>query len=523
MKKIKELKKYLTNENLAILMMVVVIVQPIFDIDYLLYPFFDKIGVPLPSTVLYFIGLPILILLSLFTQSNNRKKTIIFISIYLGLVSIYTIVHHMFVRGMFEQLYLTNRYIYSFGTEVRYILTLIIPLLLVYSFYKSELNSNSIKKIVIISSALISIPIFLSNLFLFGPATYYDGPTLANFPTWFFGIYETHHPKTLTTKFFFSEGNTTGIILFSLYPLLIKQIFTESKKWLILFLIFIQGWAMYVLATRVATYGVTLMIGAIILVYLFLVLLRKEKFNWKPLIMLIIVFSIFLASLPHTPAVKNLEIDNRNDLAVFENDDNRKEWKDEIDNVQLIPGTAEFNYYYQHIFEVYYWLLTIPDVYYKWYYPYVIDPKFYVDLIFEYDFWERKSGRQFQQIFFDYKWNKLNETQKLFGFGYSRFMNGSILVEQDFIMQSYTLGYVGVALLNLPWIGIILYMLYVAICKIRYACNFELITLAISIVAILGGAYLSGHVLDQFFSSIYLSLFVGTALFELRRIDINKD
>ena len=519
MKIFEKIKNQLTNENLVVLMMSVVIVQPIFDIDYLLYPILNKIGVPLPSTFLYFIGLPVLVILSFMIKEKNKRKKVLFGGLYLGLVIAYSVVHHLFVKDMFEQLYLTNRYIYTFGTEIRYILTLIIPFGLVYAFYRTELNTNSIKKIVLTSSALISIPIFLSNLFLFGPATYYDGPTLANFPTWFFGIYETHHPKTLTTKFFFSEGNTTGIILFSLYPLLIRQLFTEKKRWLTLTLIVIQGWAMYVLATRVATYGVPLMIAAVVFVYLFLVVLKKERFDWKPLVMLVVVFSIFFASLPLTPAVKNLEIDNRNDLAVFENDENRKAWKDEIDNIELIPVTAEFNYYYQHIFEVYYWLLTIPDVYYKWYYPYVIDPKFYVDLIFEYEFWERKSGRQFQQIFFDYKWDKLTDTQKLFGFGYSRFMMGSILIEQDFVMQKFTLGYLGVALLNFPWIGILIYMLYLAIRKIKAACNFDLITLAIAIIAIMGGAYLSGHVLDQFFSSTYLALFVGTALYQLKHID----
>lgn len=521
MKFVNTLKKHINNENLVVLMMAVVIVQPIFDIDYLLFPLLDKINVPLPSTFLYFIGLPLLIFFAFLIKEQNKKRTLIFAGIYIGLIGVYTIAHHFYVRDMFEQLYLTNRYIYSVSTEIRYILTLVIPFGLVYAFYRTELNTDSIKKIVIVSSALISVPIFLSNLFLFGPATYYDGPTLANFPTWFFGIYETHHPKSLTTKFFFSEGNTTGIILFSIYPLLIRQLFTEKRRLLVLSLIFIQGWAMYVLATRVATYGVPLMIAAVIFVYLFLVVLKKERFNWKPFVMLIVIFSIFFASLPLTPAVKNLEIDNRNDLAVFENDENRKEWKDEIDNIDLIPGTAEFNYYYQHIFEVYYWLLTIPDVYYKWYYPYVIDPKFYVDLIFEYEFWERKSGRQFQQIFFDYKWDKLDDTQKLFGFGYSRFMMGSILIEQDFVMQTYTLGYIGVALLNLPWIGVVLYMLYLALRRIKSACNFDLIVLAISIVSILGGAYLSGHVLDQFFSTTYLALFVGTALFQL--VQLNKE
>ena len=184
----------------------------------------------------------------------------------------------------------------------------------------------------------------------------------------------------------------------------------------------------------------------------------------------------------------------------------------------MIPGSAEFNFYYQNIFENYYWLLTISEEYYKWFYPYVIDPKFYVDLIFEYDFWERQSGRQFQQIFFDYKWDKLNDTQKLFGFGYSRFMMGSILLEQDFLMQKYTLGYLGTVILTFPWLGLLIYMLYQVVRNIKKACNFDLIVYGVAFGAILGGAYMSGHVLDQFFSSTFLALFAGIILYKLNQL-----
>lgn len=520
MKKILELiKKINTNENFVILMSLIVLLQPIIDIDYLLFPILDKIGIPLPSTVFYFIGMPFVILLTFFLKEENKKKTFLFASIYGTIIIIYFVFHHINVKDLFDTLYLTNRYDYIMSTEIRYIVTLIIPFGLIYAFYKTEFTQKTINKIVIWSSILIAGPIFVSNLFLFGLSTYYDGYTLANFPTWFFGIYETHLPKYLTTRFFFSEGNTTGIILFSIYPILIRQIFSSNKKWFIGALIIIQGWAMYILATRVATYGVLLMLGFSILVYLFLVILKKEKFNWKPLLALLLIFSSFFVTLSYTPAVRNLEIDNRNDLAVYEDEELRLGWKDQIEpDEELIPGTEKFNYYYQNIFEQYYWLLTLPDIYYKWYYPYYFDPKFYVDLIFEYDFFERQNGRQFQKIFFDYKWAELTANQKLFGFSYSRFMYGSILLEQDFIMQVYTLGYIGSAILTFPWIGILLYMVYKALKSFKYIFDYDLIVLVIAFGSILGGAYLSGHVLDQFFSSTYLAFFASVILFKLNRL-----
>ena len=511
-------KKYATNENLITLMIMVVLLQPIVDIDYLLYPYIDPIGLPLPSTIFYFIGMPIIVLLAFMVKDQNKKKTFLFTSLYLAVVAIYFLAHHMIVKDMFELLYLTNRYDYTLTNELKYILTLIIPFGLIYAFFKSEFNQKLINKIVIWSSILIAFPIFFSNLLLFGQSTYYQGPTMANFPTWFMGIYDRFNPKMLATRFYFSEGNTTGIVMFAIYPMLIRQFFTTSKKWFILALIIIQGWAMLILATRVATYGASLMIGVTLAIWLVLVFLKKEKFDWKPFVTLTLVMLMFIAALPYTPAVKNLEVDNRNNQLVFEDEDLRQQFKDEIDDEELIPGTAEFNFYYQHIFEDYYWLLTISEEYWKWFYPYQIDPKFYVDLIFEYDFWERQSGRQFQQIFFDYKWEKLSDTQKLFGFGYSRFMMGSILLEQDFIMQIYTLGYLGTIILTFPWLTLLLYMMYSIIRNFKKACDFDLIVLVVGYGAILGGAYMSGHVLDQFFSSTYLAFIAGVVLFKIKQL-----
>lgn len=513
----KKIKSLFNKDNLLVLLMVSLIAQPIFDLDYLAYPFLDQFGLPLPSTIFYFIGLPLLVLYTyIIKETNKRKVFLISFSLFI-LVLVYIVVHHLFVKDMFDLLYLTTRYTYSLTEEIRYIVTLIIPFGLTYAFFRSEFNQKMIDRIIILSISLIAIPLFVSNLFLFGVATYYDGPTIASFPYWFFGIYENVHPKLLTSQFFFSEGNTTGIVLFALFPQLIR-LYIRDRKWSLLGLIFIQGWAMYVLATRVATYGVLMMLVITLAIWFILILFKKEKLHWKPFLALGLITLMFYVSLPYTPAVRNIEIDNRNDQAVFDDEYIREMAKGELDAENLIPGTAQFNYYYENIFKQYYWLLTLPDVYYKWYYPYNMDPKFYVDLIFEVNFHDRKSGRQFQEIFFDYKWDKLNDSQKLFGFGYSRFMNGSILLEQDFFMQKYTLGYIGTALLTFPWFGMLAVMMLRAIKNCKRVLDFDLMVFVLSFGALLGGAYLSGHVLDQFFSSTYLAFFAGVIFYRLAKL-----
>ena len=517
---IRKLQAYIrylaTKENLTALLVALVIIQPIIDMDGILYPFLDSIGLPLPSTIVYFIGMPSVVLLAYLILDKNKLKTVLFSGLYLVSVTAYFVLHHFSTKDMFDLLYLSNRYVYSVTTELRYVLTLIIPFGLIYAFFKAELKRELFDRIVLISSLLISVPLFLGNLFLFGPATYYNGPTMANFPTWFLGIYDTFSPKQLATKFYFSEGNTTGIILFSLYPLLINAYYKSKHQWTYGLAIFIQGWAMLILGTRVATYGASLMLGFTLTVWVGLAILKKVHFDWKKHLIIALMALIFFVSLPYTPAVVNIGIDTRNNSAVWDDEYLRQQWKSDLENDPnaqlLVPGTAEFNYYYQYIFKQYYWLLTLSDAYYKIYYPYVMDAKFYVDYIFNVDFYDRINARQFEQYFFNYKWQKLDSTQKLFGFGYSRFMNGSILLEQDFIMQAYTLGYVGTVLLTGPWILLLLWIIIRSLRHFTQIWDPDYLTLGIAFVSILGGAYLSGHVLDQFFSTTYLALYSAMLL-----------
>ena len=515
------LKQVFTKKNLTAVLVSLVLIQPIIDMDWVLYSFLDPLGIPLPSTVIYFIGMPLVFVLAFLILDKNKKKTLLFGSLYGLSVAIYFVLHHLSTKDMFDLLYLSNRYIYSITTELRYVLTLIIPFGLIYAFFKAELKRDVFDRIVLISSILISFPLFFGNLFLIGPATYYNGPTLANFPTWFMGIYDTFSPKQLATKFYFSEGNTTGIILFSLYPLLINAFYKSKKNWVYGVVIFIQGWAMLILGTRVATYGASLMLATTLGLWIVLALFKVVRFDWRKHLIIASLALMFFVSLPYSPAVVNIGIDIRNNSAVWDDEYLRQQWKSDLANdpkaQALVPGTAEFNYYYQYIFRQYYWLLTLSDAYYKEYYPYVMDAKFYVDYIFNVDFYDRINARQFERYFFDYKWEKLNSTQKLLGFGYSRFMMGSILLEQDFIMQAYTLGYVGTLLLTGPWLILLASVIYKGLRRFKEIWNPDFLTLGLAFVSILGGAYLSGHVLDQFFSSTYGALYIGMLLVYFRK------
>lgn len=513
---IEKIKRLATKEKLTALLIALIIVQPIIDMDGELYRYLDPLGIPLPSTLVFFIGMPLVFVLAFFILEKNKKRTFIFSALYGGSVLVYFVLHHLITKDMFELLYLSNRYTYTFNDELRYVLTLFIPFGLIYAFFKSEINQSVFDKIVFYTSILIAFPLFFSNLLLMSPATYYNGPTLANFPTWFFGIYDTFQPKQLASKFYFSEGNTTGIILFSLFPLLINGFYKSEKTIKYVIVMFIHGAAMLILGTRVGTYGAALMLAVTLVVWIFLASIKKVIFNWKKHLIVALLTAIFYVSLPYTPAVKNIEIDVSNNTAVWEDEYLRMQFKDDIANDKtaqaLVPGTAEFDYYYQYIFKQYYWLLPLSDIYWKLYYPYIMDAKFYVDYIFEVDFYDRINARQFEKYFFDYKWQKLDSTQKLFGFGYSRFMWGSIVLEQDFVMQSYTLGYIGAVLLTGPWIVLLFWIVYKALRKFNQIFDPNFITLGVAYLSMLGGAYLSGHILDQFFSTTFMALYVAMML-----------
>ena len=505
---IEKLKR-INREDLIRILTATFALVILLDCDEYIYPFFQSIHLPLPSTILTFIWLPLFVLL-VYGVTEKEKKKVFLCALFLGVVYLgYFVLHHLNCRGLVSTLFLPSNYYYSLYQEFSYFVRMCIPLVYIYAFFKLDMTTEEVEKIIVMMSVMISVPIVVTNIFTCSPSTY-EGWTKANFISWFFGVYDTYTPREIATKFFFSEGNTTGMVLFMTYPVLLNVTRKRNMDWKMVLLLVIQGIAMYCLATRVATYGVCLMTAAYLAVYLFCLLLKKVKLNVRMIIIYAALLGAFAAVIPYSPAYVNQGINNQNDWYILQDEELRQQIKGELgEEPDLVPFSEEYIGYWSFIFVQYSHFLSLPPIYWTDYYYYKFDPKFWVDLIFEYDFYDRQSGRDLENIFFNYKWANLSSKQKLSGMSYSIPMEGGIMLEQDFVSQYYTHGPVGAFLLCAPWLVGLLFVIVTALLKFKKVIGVDILVFGMSFAAGLFAAYNSGHMLCETFGSLLLAMLLA--------------
>ena len=515
-------KNLFSQKHLHTWIVLLVILQPVIDMDYLFYDFLDKFGLPRFSTVIRFLILPGLIIWSFLAHEKQKKKVLWIAVIYGVCFGVYFLLHCRQCAAILLALDLTDNFKFSVWQELTYVLTLAIPFGITYVCYNEHFELPDLKFITLFTSGVISFPILIGDLFVFGKSTYY-GYTVANIFSWFSGIYSYYHPRTLASKFFFNEGNTVGILLFLVLPLMYyffaKSGSRRERIWIGV-MIAVQSLSMQILATRVATYGAVLIpLVFLVLYFISCRFLKEQKFLKSVLIYCLCAAAVFGTILNWSPAVENQRVDNKNDVALLHNGAVSLGLEELKNAEDLIPGTAEYINFYVFMFETYgihaRYIQSVPSMYYVEYYSYQHDPKFWVDVTFMPVF-DRVSGRQVETIFFNYKYQKLSTVQKVFGFGYSTFMNGSIVLEQDFKQQLYTLGYAGELLCCAPWIAVALYGVYEILRNFRKLISLEVLCLAFSFAAALGASWLSGHTLDQFMTTTFMALITAMLLNRIR-------
>ncbi len=507
------MRKYFNKELLRIVLVVLIIMQPVIELDYMLYDLFSEFNIPLISTVVKFIVIPLLIIAGFILFDENKKRTIVFGGLYSVATLVYFIFHCMNAAAIRQDLYLPPNFYFNTFQELTYLMTMILPYYLIYVFYQAKFKEHFIKATVVGLSAVISVPILVSNLFVFGHSTYV-GYTQASFISWFFGIYETVHPRELASKFFFVEGNTIGIILFMTIPLLYYFLYKSKEKkegYLIGGLIVVQSLSMIILSTKVATYGT--IIGALVFlaVYVFCSLIMKNtKFYIKTLIFPALVIMMCALILPYSPAIINQQIDNANDTVVLEDSYMITDGKDGVTE-QLEGAKTKYDPSLVYAFEQYgiksNLMSTVPTMYYMEWYKYTYDAYWWLDLLFNVPFYERVNGRQIQTLFIEYKWSETpNPTvDHALGLGYSTMMNGSLILEVDFIQQFYSFGYIGFMFIAAPWLLVTAYGAIRVLIQPKWYFKMDILLFAASLCFGLVSAYMSGHTLDEFSSSIFMA------------------
>lgn len=513
--------KTLKNKQdfITILVLAIVVLHPLIELDYLLVLPFPRL-----TTIVDYLFLPFLVLIVFIYKEKEKRKLSIFSLCYFIPFILYFIYHIYQADKLQYNIYLPNNYIFVLKDEVIYTLTLLLPLIYIYVFDKLKLNSETLLKISTLLSIFIALPIFISNLFCVSKSTYV-GNTYANFLTWFSLPFDNdfYHPRRYASKFFFEEGNTIGILLLALLPFLYYSFYqakNRKQKWGYFFLILCHSLAMIMLSTRIATYG-SLLVPLVILVgWFILIILKKECFKKDFLLILVLGALLSGAVIPFSPAYQNQLIDAQ-DYGVIKREDNqRSSARQELKRGSgLTPFTKEWRDFYTYMFEEYQFLMNVtPPIYYTKWYDYRYDPKFWVDLIFDYELEERVNGRQIENIFTHFKFDPLPFKDKLTGLGYSTFMRGGIVLEQDFKQQLFTYGYLGFLFLMLPWALLDIFLglkLLFGYHKGYWTLNNFLIYLSINMMLL--GGYLSGHVLDELSTTLFLSVLFTYLLRSLKK------
>lgn len=522
------MSKLLKKENIFVLLFVVVALHPVIELDYLIGDYLGSI--PRLTTIIDFIVLPLIVLLTFVLFEKNKKKVIILFGVYAIVFGIYFLIHIKNANEIQYTIHLTENFYFSVNDEIIYTITLLLPLVYIYVFTLSNIGETILKKISICLSSVTSIPIFISNLFVFGKSTY-QGYTIDNFLSWFSYPMTRfwHHPRKYATKFFFEEGNTIGILMLMVLPFLYYFFYKEKdkvKKTLIGLLIVIQSLAMIILSTRLATYCSALIPVVMLVIYIFLMIIKKEKLQIIYICFTLLVTGMCAYIIPFGPAYQNQQIDAQ-DYGLIKGDESKRQEASEYlkDGEKLVKWTEEWRDFYVFMFEDWQFLMNVtPPKYYVEWYSYEYDPEFWCDVIFDYELEERVNGRQIETIFTKYKWEELSTTQKLTGFGYGTFMRGGILIERDFVQQYYSYGLVGVILIMLPWIIMLAYVGIKFLLGYKKGYwNYLNLVLLMSVCMGFICSYVSGHTFDELTTSMFISLCIGLLIKNFNKKDVNAD
>lgn len=509
------MKKF-NKESLFLIIFTLITIHPLVELDYLCGAFFDSINLPRISTVIDYIIFPLFVFLVFILFENNKKSVFTFSIIYLIILGVYFYFHSLVGFDMQENARMGYTAFYSIVDEIEYMIIMYLPLVYVYVFNKTIIKINAVRIITSLMSAFVSLPIVISNFLGIGRNTYGDR-VAGNLFDWFSKPFNSgdNHPRRYATKFFFEEGNTIGILLLMLLPFMYYFFYkaeNKKQKFLYFLLILTDSLAMLILGTRVATYGTLIIPIVMIIVQIFTIIIKTEKLN-KLFLVICVLFSIISSVIiPVSPAYQN-QLYDAADYTVLQNDDfYRVTYAKDIKYAEgFEPFSEEWINYYSYMFENYKFLIGVtPSIYYTFYYDYRYDPKFWVDVIFNYKLEERVNARQIEQIFTKYKWNGfMKPIQHLTGTTYSLFMRGGINIEQDFIQQFYSFGYLGFPLVMGPWIVIfVILILKMILGDIKQ--NWNMLNIMLFFVIGLGtvGAITSGHVYDELTTSMILLLCV---------------
>ncbi len=372
--------------------------------------------------------------------------------------------------------------------------------MLIYSLYKAKLSKKDVKLIITTLILIISLVIIISNFCGFSYGNYSDKKIEANFFKWF-DSNSNYSYLELASRGLFEYGNQIGAVLIMYLPFAIYLVFRKFN-FLNCFTLICNIFALILLCTRVAVFGVIIVFVYTIFALLFVAFIQKQKFKIKPYLPICIVLVIYVALLPVNPMFNRLEerstvIDNFDEADIVVPEKPASSGSEDSDTPTLeymkeyiLANFRTKKIHQQFIYENY---------------PYEHDPEFWYNLmqndmtlLTDYRFIETSMIKRVVEI-------NNNPMDKLFGITHTRVQN-IFNIEKDFVVQYYSLGIIGTFIVLAPYF-ILLFAFAIKVLKSKFKDLTVTNGIAgIAIIFALGIAYMSGNLLNSLSFTLYFAL-----------------
>lgn len=520
------------------------VIQPVLDILMAIYD--ERIsvfGFSVVTLVRLFLVF-IIFVIALFKDKSKKRKYILFS--YLLLVLIYSVIHLFrfvgFNFSLIGKVY-NSSFLYN---EAFYLVRMTIPVVLIYAFSLEKYDAKKVNSIFIITTLVISLAIIISNLLHIGFLSYSsdnNGKILFNFFDWFIPSKITVSESKLMTKGFFVSANQLsilqGILLFINIYLFSKRKSIINFVSTILLII-----SMYIVGTRVASYGALLITIVSFITVLFVSLISKNiKKDKKNIILclLLICVSFFVYQIsPIKGKYDEIEAEREQWKEEFEESQNKEnnefnngsENKPEnnkpiedkpkpnpevidvcltskysdrsSENIDIILNATEeeknkfiscnikyfpiYNYFMQN------------------YYP-SSNSAFWIEMM-KNNYEDSMDTRKVKKgMVNNVKVSHNKKLDNLFGIGYTTLKN-FVYLENDIICQFYSLGIIGIIIFIMPYLVVAVYAILKLITKLNKWTVRNIIYIGLILFAYCV-SYLAGHMFDEFFTMFYLSFICG--------------
>lgn len=495
-----------SKAGFSLFISILLILQPFLD-NYYLYT--DEVS----AKTFGFTLPPILVVLAVFAVAvyyfikyrGGSIGKILFV--YLVICAIYFVLHHL--NCVEFNSYVEGDFHYSMIHEAYYVARLLVPMLLIYVVYEIGYNTGDFLNVSCIMSAICGLLLLVTNIVGIGLCSYTNEAIIGNIFTWK-TILTTEDllPKYYASKAFFSYANQISVVLTGLFPLVCYKV-AKSPKWYNIANAIVLTLAMLTLGTMTATIGAILEIAclAVLVVLYFLFNIKKIKTYKKNIIAAglvgVLIIGILAGLAPISPAIRNMNMSQKNNLGNkmehFSLDMSNSEMTD--DQYREYCEFVLYNYEAAGIAWRYVYV----------YYPYELDPAFWVAMIRNYTVGDNQNYRSLEtrliQRITDIDGSKWNP---LLGISATRETN-IIKIERDITAQYYSMGILGVVL----FFGLYFVVILIAIVSVLKSMfrkkKFPLfqVVVAMSFCVMMVMGYYCGNSLDMTFLSTYLGVSCG--------------